>query len=116
MDSSIFGILDIVFVGAGIYVLYAWVMMKTKGEIKTSILMSKDVNIKKCKDLEGYKAFIAPKMQIFGIAAILYGAAGLINTHVYAMPLPVYIVNMVLFLAVLIWFAYATRKGIERFW
>ena len=31
-------------------------MMKTKGEIKTSILMSKDVNIKKCKDLEGYKA------------------------------------------------------------
>ena len=33
MDNSIWSILDVIFVGAGIYVLYAWVMMKTKGEI-----------------------------------------------------------------------------------
>ncbi len=116
MDSSVFGILDVIFVGAGIYVLYAWFLMKTKGEIKTSILMSKDINLKKCKDLEAYKAYIAPKMLIFGIASLVYGAVGLINANVYALPLPVYFAVMAFFMAVLIWFAYATRKGVQKFW
>ena len=90
--------------------------MKTKGEIKTSILMSKDINLKKCKDLEAYKAYIAPKMLIFGIASLVYGAVGLINANVYALPLPVYFAVMAFFMAVLIWFAYATRKGVQKFW
>ena len=116
MDSSVFGILDVIFVGAGIYVLYAWFLMKTKGEIKTSILMSKDVELRKCKDLEGYKAYIAPRMLVFGIAAILYGAAGLVNTYVTPLPGAVYGAVMALFLAVLIWYAMATRKGVQKFW
>ena len=32
MDNSIWSILDVIFVGAGVYVLYAWVLLKTKGE------------------------------------------------------------------------------------
>ena len=116
MDNSIWSILDVIFVGAGIYVLYAWVMMKTKGEIITSILMSKDVELRKCKDLEGYKAYIAPRMLVFGIAAILYGAAGLVNTYVTPLPGAVYVAVMALFLAVLIWYAMATRKGVQKFW
>ena len=116
MDNSIWSVLDVIFVGAGIYVLYAWVMMKTKGEIITSILMSKDVELRKCKDLEGYKAYIAPRMLVFGIAAILYGAAGLVNIYVTPLPGAVYGAVMALFLAVLIWYAIATRKGVQKFW
>ena len=116
MDNSIWSVLDVIFVGAGIYVLYAWVMMKTKGEIITSILMSKDVELRKCKDLEGYKAYIAPRMLVFGIGAILYGAAGLVNTYVTPLPGAVYGAVMALFLAVLIWYAIATRKGVQKFW
>ena len=116
MDNSIWSVLDVIFVGAGIYVLYAWVMMKTKGEIITSILMSKDVELRKCKDLEGYKAYIAPRMLVFGIAAILYGAAGLVNTYVAPLPGAVYGAVMALFLVVLIWYAIATRKGVQKFW
>ena len=116
MDNSIWSVLDVIFVGAGIYVLYAWVMMKTKGEIITSILMSKDVELRKCKDLEGYKAYIAPRMLVFGIAAIFYGAAGLVNTYVAPLPGAVYGAVMALFLAVLIWYAIATRKGVQKFW
>ena len=116
MDNSIWSILDVIFVGAGIYVLYAWVMMKTKGEIITSILMSKDVELRKCKDLEGYKAYISPKMLILGISALIYGTAGLVNTYVTPLPGVAYGIVMVLFLAVLIWFALAARKGVEKFW
>lgn len=116
MDNSIWSILDVIFVGAGMYVLYAWVLLKTKGEITTSILMNKDVNLNKCKDLEGYKTYIAPRLLIFGIACLLYGAAGLINSYVMELPLALYGAIMAVFFVVLIWFALAARKGVQKFW
>ena len=116
MDNSIWSVLDVIFVGAGFYVLYGWFVMRTKGEITTTILLNKEVDPKKCRDLEGYKAYIAPRMLVFGIAAILYGAAGLVNTYVTPLPGAVYGAVMALFLAVLIWYAIATRKGVQKFW
>lgn len=116
MDNSIWSVLDIIFVGAGIYVLYGWFVMKTKGEITTTILLNKEVELQKCKDLEGYKAYIAPRMLVLGISALIYGIAGLVNTYVTPLPGAAYAVVMVLFLAVLIWFALAARKGVQKFW
>ena len=53
MDNSIWSVLDVIFVGAGFYVLYGWFVMRTKGEITTTILLNKEVDPKKCRDLEG---------------------------------------------------------------
>lgn len=114
--DSIWSMLDVVFVGAGVYVLYALILMKTSGEIKTSVLMNKDVDLKKCKDLEGYKRFIAPRMLVFGVCALIYGVCGLVNTYAFSLPDVVYGVIMALFLVVLIWFAVQTRKGVQNFW
>lgn len=114
--DSIWSVLDVVFVGAGLYTLYAWIMMKTRGEIKKSILMNEDVNLKKCKDLEGYKKYIGPRMLVFGIVAILYGASGLVNTYVTPIPSLIYGIIMAVFLAILCWFAVGTRNGIQKFW
>lgn len=116
MSNNMWSILDVIFVGAGFYVLYGWFIMKTKGEILTSILMNKDVELRKCKDLEGYKAYIAPRMLVFGIAALAYGVAGLVNTYVTPLPGVVYGGIMVLFLLVLIWFAIQAKKGVQKFW
>ncbi len=114
--DNIWSFLDIVFLGAGFYMLYAWILMKKKGEIKQEVLMSKDIDLKKCKDLEGYKAYIAPKMLIFAVSAMLYGGAGLVNSYVTALPVIVYNILMITFLVILIWFALMTRKGMEKFW
>jgi hypothetical protein len=116
MMNNVFSIMDLIFAGAGIYALYAYVQLKTKNEFTTSLLMSKDVEIRKCKDIEGYKAFILPKILIFGIAALLYGGVGLINTYVLPLPGMVYTAAMILFFAVLIWYAYQTKKGVQMFW
>ena len=113
--DSFWSLMDVIFVGAGLYMFYSLYMMKAKGEIKTALLLNKDVNLKKCKDLEGYKNFMMPKMAIFGIGAIVYGAAGLINS--YAVPLGIaYTVIMIAFFAVLVWFALMGRKAVQRFW
>lgn len=114
--DNIWTLMDIIFVGAGGYMLYAWFLMTKKGEIKKEVLMNKEVNLKKCKDLEGYKSFMAPKMLVFAIGSLLYGAAGLINSYVTPVPSIAYNVLMVAFLVVLLWYAFTTKKATERFW
>ena len=114
--DNVWSIMDLLFAGAGLYAIYAYYLLKTKGEITTSILMSKDVDIRKCKDIEGYKRFVAPKSLIFGIAALLYGIVGLVNSYVSPIPGAVYAAVMVLFFAILVWFAFQTRKGVQMFW
>ena len=114
--DNIWSMMDIIFAGAGAYMLYAWILMKKTGEIKTSLLLSKEVDIRKCKDLEGYKNFMAPKMLVFGITALVYGAYGLVNSYVFSMPMPVYWAVMAGFFAVLVWFSVQSRKSVEMFW
>lgn len=114
--DSIWSFMDIIFVGAGVYMLYGWYLMKTTGEIKTALLLNKNIELRKCKDLEGYKHFVAPKMVIFAAAAILYGGFGLVNAYVYPMPTVVYFLVMILFFAVLVWYAVQTRKGVQLYW
>ncbi len=114
--DNIWSMMDIIFAGAGAYMLYAWILMKKTGEIKTSLLLSKEVDIRKCKDLEGYKNFMAPKMLVFGITALVYGGYGLVNSYVFSMPMPVYWAVMAGFFAVLVWFSVQSRKSVELFW
>ena len=114
--DNIWSMMDIIFAGAGAYMLYAWILMKKTGEIKTSLLLSKEVDIRKCKDLEGYKNFMAPKMLVFGITALVYGGYGLVNSYVFSMPMPVYWAVMAGFFAVLVWFSGQSRKSVEMFW
>ena len=42
------GLFGIVAVACGLYCFYAYYMMKKTGEINTTILLSKDMNVKKC--------------------------------------------------------------------
>lgn len=114
--DNIWSIMDFLFAGAGIYALYAYFLLKTKGEITTSILMNKDVDIRKCKDIEGYKRFVMPKILIFGIACLIYGAVGLFNSYVSPVPLPVYLGAMGVFFIILIWYAFQTKKGVQLYW
>ena len=114
--DSIWSIMDLLFAGAGLYALYAFVLLKTKGEFTTSILMNKEVDIRKCKDIEGYKRFVLPKILIFGISALIYGCIGLINTYVMALPQTFYLICMGVFFVILIWYAFQTRKGVQLFW
>ena len=114
--DMMWNLMDILFLGAGLYVIFAWYQMKTKGEIKEDLLLGKDVQLRKCKDLEGYKAYIGPKMLLFGIGTALYGGVGLINTYVLTLPNAVYLAVMAIFFVVLIWFAVCAKKGVKMFW
>ena len=103
------GIFGIIGIGAGLYSLYAWFQLKFKGIINTSILVPKDMNIKKCKDKEAYRAAAGPKLLVLAVVLILYGAEDLYNTYVQSTG-KLFWVMLVLVLAVLVWFAWTVKE------
>ena len=104
--EGIFGILAI---GCGIYCLYGYFMMKTKKEVNRTILLPKDVNIKKCKDLDGYCKETSLPLLLLGVVTTLYGVSDLYNTYVGGAD-KLFIAMLVIFFATLVLFIVRVRK------
>lgn len=116
MDSML-GFMDLIILAYAVYALYGAYMMKVKGEIKKKLLLSDDVDLKKCKDLEGYKNSMFPKLLFLGICGIV--SCGVNLLRVYAgVPVPSQAVGVLnlFFLVVVVWFAVQTKKSVSRYW
>lgn len=117
MDTnSMFAFMDLLFLLCGLYILYAYYLLAAKNEIKEGVLIPKDLAPKKCKDFEGYKKYIGPKVLIFGIYATAMGGIGLYQDYVKPLPSMIYIPIYVLFFVVMILYLVATKKAEKMFW
>ena len=112
--NQMFAIMDFIMVGAGIYLLYAWYLLQFKHEIKEGVLVQAG-QAKKCKDPEGYRVYIAPKLLAFALCAVASGAIGLYSDYVKPINSIVYLCLTGAFFAVLVLFIVFTKKAQERF-
>ena len=116
MDTaSAFSLLDIIVVGAGLYMLYAYYILMTKNELKEGVLVSKNMGSKKCKDIEGYKKFMGIPILVTALMAIVSGGIGLYQNYVARVPALLYWTFYFCFIAVLVWFVVCTKKAEKRF-
>ena len=104
--GNIFGILGI---GAGLYCIYAFYIMKTKGILNQNITLPKGVDEKSCKDIKAYIKKISLPLLLLGIVLVFYGALELINAYFMEVGIALSFAIAVV-LAVLLWFAAVTRK------
>lgn len=117
MDTnSMFAFMDLIFVACGAYILYAYYLLMAKNEVKEGVLVPKGVTIKKCKDFEGYKKYMGPRVLIFGIYACVMGGIGLYQDYVTPIPTYIYLPLYVLFFVVMILYLVATKKAEKLFW
>ncbi len=115
MDTNqMFGIVDILMVGAGCYILYSWYLLKFKNEIREGVLVQQG-EAKKCKDIEGYKNYIAPKLLVFALCALASGGLGLYSDYVQPVNNYLYLGLTVIFFIVLVVFVRYTKKAQELF-
>lgn len=115
MDTNqMFAIMDFIMVGAGLYLLFAWYLLQFKNEIREGVLVQTGM-AKKCKDLEGYKHYIAPKLLIFALCAIVSGAVGLYSDYVKPINSYVYLGLTLVFFVVLVLFVRFTKKAQDLF-
>ena len=111
MDNmdSIWGFIGVIVLACGVYAIYAYIKMKTTGEINASLLLGKDYIYKKCKDKDAFTKKAGPALLGFGIVALVYGVIDVIHCYVYSMEI-VDTVGMVVFFVVFFGFAVYTTK------
>ena len=105
--GSFFGIVGI---GAGIYCISGYLLMVRRRQIPKGIMLPKDEDPKRCKDVEAYIKMTSAQLLLVGILLAVYGVLELINTYVASIAIPVF-VAIVLVMAALIWFAVRTKKA-----
>src|SRR5699024_11328238 len=92
------------------YCIYGYMLMMRKRQIPKGIMLPKDEDPKKCKDVEAYIKMTSTQLLLVGILLVAYGVLELINTYEVAMPIPIFAV-IVLAMVALVWFAVRTKKA-----
>lgn len=105
----------LVAVGAGIYCIYASIMMKKTGVISTTLLLDKETARKKCSNIDEFLKAVIPPTLMIGMLTVLYGALLLINLYVMECGIVLYI-SMGVTLLALFWYAIITRKAKEKYY
>lgn len=104
--GNIFGLMG---VGGGLYCLYAYYLMRTKGKLNTNIMLPKGIDEKICKDQAAYIKKISLPLLVLSIVLTAYGVVELINVYVVNIQKLIY-AAIVVVLVTLIWFTAVTKK------
>ena len=78
-------IVDAIFLGCGVYMLYHTYIMRTKGIIPEGILINKDQPLPKDADIAGFILDMFWKSVVVGIGTCLSGILGLVSAKVPAL-------------------------------
>ena len=112
--GSIVSLIDIMFVGCGVYVLYVYYCLKFKGEIKETLLLPKGTDPKRCKDKEAYIAEMSNTVLIYGIAVLFCGVMCILEDE-YRLLGNYYLLVLVVFVCVTIWFTVQGKKALKKY-
>lgn len=112
MDTtySMFGFIDLVVCGCGVYGLYSWYMLVKKHKILKTFLLGADTNPEQCKDLDGFATFMGPKIMILSIVLLAFGGLSAYNSYVQPVGAIVW-VGMAIFFVVIIWYCVQLKKA-----
>ena len=107
-----FIIIDAVTLILGIYIIFVSLRMKKSDKIESTFVAEDEM--KKIKDTAGYIAYIYPKSLAFGIVIFVISIVAIVSDCFKKIPCWSY-VEMIIFVAVIIWFSNMLRNAREKF-
>ena len=115
MDTgSMFGFMDIIVLGCGVYGIYSWYMLVKKQEIKKAFLLGGDSRVEESTDFQGFADCIGSKLLIVSIAMIVFGAVSAVNDYVQSLGAVIWIA-LVGFFGILVWYCVQLRKANQMY-
>ena len=115
METGVmYGIMDLVVTGCGIYGIYSWYMLVKKLVIKKAFLIGGTNQPDDCRDIQGFADFMGTKLMILSIAMIVFGAVSAVNDYIQSVGIIIWIL-MAIFLIAIIWYCVQLRKADEMF-
>lgn len=111
MGTNLF---DYLIILSGLYLVYTAVNMKQSGEVKTGVIVSKDVDVNRIRDKEGFINYMYGRALVIGGLAIAVGGVGVLSTY---LNWPGYLSLLATggYLIVIICFAVASAKARKKF-
>lgn len=105
----------IMFLGCA-YCGYSWFWMRQNGQIhKNPILIPPKVEVADCKDTQGYIRYLSPRLLVFSIIGVVFGAINLYGSY-RSLPTEVSLLSIGILLVNIVWFAYVIHQAIKRYW
>ncbi len=108
------GLFGLLVLGCGLYCLYGYYQLKFKCEINSTILLSKDVDVRKCKDFRAYCKEAEKPLLLLGTATTLEGVVDLYHTFGGGSDI-LYLIVLGIFFAALILYALTIRKINQKY-
>ena len=108
--------MDIIILVFGAYIMGQYLLMKKDGELKENMLLPKEVNVKRCKDVPGFIKYMGPKQLAFGATVLICGVIGIVQDSTGWDNMLVYMISIVICLASIIWYSVSMKKAIKAFW
>lgn len=116
MSNSLYGMIDLMIAGCGLYVIVQYLMMKTSKKIRQNMLLPKNIDLRKCKDQEGYINYIGRSQLAFGVTAVINGIVGMLQDIQLIVSPGLSLLVMVLFIAAAGWYICIYKKAMSKFW
>lgn len=76
-----YDLIDVLCIISGGYVVYAAVVMKTKGRIINNVILNKGKDESSIRDKEKFVCFLYGKLLFFGILIMLAGIMNFVNSY-----------------------------------
>lgn len=116
MTGGFYALIDLMITIAGAYVVVQYVIMIKTRKLIPSMLLPKDIDVKKCNDTEGYIKFIGLRQLLFGLSAFACGVLGIIQDYTGIINGIASMAGTVIFLIFTVWYAYGMKKAMAQFW
>lgn len=107
-------VIDILFMGSGIYLIYSAFMAKKNGTITANVMLGKGMDEKSIKDKTGFIEYMYKKILIAGILVILAGAINFINDCFFFSNIATAVASAVIIVAIVLYVT-AYKKGQKAF-
>lgn len=103
-------VIDILFIGSGIYLIYSAYMAKKNGIITANVMLGKDMDEKSIKDKTGFIEYMSKRILLAGIMVILAGGLNFINDSFFSSKAVTAAASAIILAAIVIYVA-ACKKG-----
>lgn len=107
MDS----IFDVIIIVSAVYLIYSAIEMKRSGSVEGSVLVSKNTDLKKAKDIPGYIGYMYRKTLVLGAVGVIDGGLGIYNSYGGGLEIFQYIFTVVFFIGIVLYGVLSVRAA-----
>ena len=111
-----YAMMDAIILGFGGYIVCQYILMKKDKKLRENMLLPKELDVKKCRDVQGYIAGVGMKQLVLGISVMICGMIGLIQDMTEWKSTLIYSLVIVFCLGCTVWYTKAMRQAVKEFW